>query len=178
MNAPTLPVRTPDEKLQSIIKIATLAVGGQGGGVLTGWIESVARAQGYAAQATSVAGVAQRTGATIYYIEMAPMGDTMPVFSLAPTSVAVGQPTPIALGGAAIAEGDTVVFIPFGTVMSSDGALAYEPLTPDCAGAMAYAVSGTHGGVVTGGTIAVTLPHLGLYKMCTSTRDAPNPAFQ
>ncbi|MCK5502277.1 MAG: hypothetical protein KAI82_13640, partial [Tritonibacter mobilis] len=77
MNAPTLPVRTPDEKLQSIIKIATLAVGGQGGGVLTGWIESVARAQGYAAQATSVAGVAQRTGATIYYIEMAPMGDTM-----------------------------------------------------------------------------------------------------
>ncbi len=86
MNAPTLPVRTPDEKLQSIIKIATLAVGGQGGGVLTGWIESVARAQGYAAQATSVAGVAQRTGATIYYIEMAPMGDTMPVFSLAPTS--------------------------------------------------------------------------------------------
>lgn len=86
MNALTLPARSPDEKLQSIIKIAILAVGGQGGGVLTGWIESLARAQGYAAQATSVAGVAQRTGATIYYIEMAPMGDTMPVFSLAPTS--------------------------------------------------------------------------------------------
>jgi hypothetical protein len=32
-------------------------VGGQGGGVLTGWIEDLARAQGYAAQATSVAGV-------------------------------------------------------------------------------------------------------------------------
>lgn len=86
MNAPVLSPRKPDEKLQSVIKLAILAVGGQGGGVLTSWIESVARAQGYAAQATSVAGVAQRTGATIYYIEMAPMGDTMPVFSLAPTS--------------------------------------------------------------------------------------------
>lgn len=86
MNAPGLSPRTPDEKLQTIIKLAILAVGGQGGGVLTSWIESVARAQGYAAQATSVAGVAQRTGATIYYIEMAPMGDTMPVFSLAPTA--------------------------------------------------------------------------------------------
>ena len=55
-----------------IIKLAVLAVGGQGGGVLTGWIEDLARAGGYAAQATSVAGVAQRTGATIYYVEMAP----------------------------------------------------------------------------------------------------------
>ena len=35
-------------------------------------------------QATSVAGVAQRTGATIYYVEMAPAGDRAPVFSLAP----------------------------------------------------------------------------------------------
>ncbi|PIE10352.1 MAG: indolepyruvate oxidoreductase subunit B [Rhodobacterales bacterium] len=87
MNAPAaLSPRQPDEKLQSIIKLAILAVGGQGGGVLTSWIEAVARSQGYAAQATSVAGVAQRTGATIYYIEMAPLGETMPVFSLAPTS--------------------------------------------------------------------------------------------
>lgn len=84
MNA--LPSRTPDEKLQTIIKLAILAVGGQGGGVLTSWIESVARAQGYCAQATSVAGVAQRTGATIYYIEMAPIGAAQPVFSLAPTA--------------------------------------------------------------------------------------------
>jgi hypothetical protein len=57
-----------------IIKLALLAVGGQGGGVLTGWIEDLARANGYAAQATSVAGVAQRTGATVYYVEMAPAG--------------------------------------------------------------------------------------------------------
>lgn len=78
--------RQPDEKLGTIIKLAIMAVGGQGGGVLTGWIEAVARAQGYACQATSVAGVAQRTGATIYYIEMAPMGDAAPIFSLAPAS--------------------------------------------------------------------------------------------
>ncbi|MEM6463589.1 MAG: indolepyruvate oxidoreductase subunit beta family protein [Pseudomonadota bacterium] len=74
----------PDPQLGGIIKLAVMAVGGQGGGVLTGWIESLARSQGYACQATSVAGVAQRTGATIYYVEMAPAGDAMPVFSLAP----------------------------------------------------------------------------------------------
>ena len=78
--------RQPDAKLGTIIKLAVMAVGGQGGGVLTNWIEAVARAQGYACQATSVAGVAQRTGATIYYIEMAPMGARAPVFSLAPAA--------------------------------------------------------------------------------------------
>ena len=67
-----------------IIKLAILAVGGQGGGVLTSWIEDLARANGYYAQATSVAGVAQRTGATVYYIEMAPATGFPPVFSLAP----------------------------------------------------------------------------------------------
>ena len=75
-----------DPRLKSVIKIAILAVGGQGGGVLTNWIEDVARRNGYVAQATSVAGVAQRTGATVYYIEMAPKGDAMPVFSLAPSA--------------------------------------------------------------------------------------------
>jgi len=76
--------QTADERLKTIIKLAILAVGGQGGGLLTNWIEALARAQGYACQATSVAGVAQRTGATIYYIEMAPAGDQSPVFSLVP----------------------------------------------------------------------------------------------
>ena len=67
-----------------VIKLAIMAVGGQGGGVLTGWVETLARAQGYACQATSVAGVAQRTGATIYYIEMARAGSRQPVFALSP----------------------------------------------------------------------------------------------
>lgn len=74
----------PDAQLTEIIKLAILAVGGQGGGVLTNWIESLARSQGYACQATSVAGVAQRTGSTIYYIEMAPDKGGTPIFSLAP----------------------------------------------------------------------------------------------
>ncbi|MFN4192762.1 MAG: indolepyruvate oxidoreductase subunit beta family protein [Tabrizicola sp.] len=82
----TFTQRAPDPRLSGIIKLAILAVGGQGGGVLTGWIEDVARSQGYAAQATSVAGVSQRTGATVYYVEMAPHrpGEPVPVFSLMP----------------------------------------------------------------------------------------------
>lgn len=83
MNIP-LTVKTPDVRLQGIIKVAILAVGGQGGGVLTNWIEDLARRNGYAAQATSVAGVAQRTGATVYYIEMAPAEGGTPIFSLMP----------------------------------------------------------------------------------------------
>jgi indolepyruvate ferredoxin oxidoreductase, beta subunit len=75
-----------DPKLGGIIKLAVLAVGGQGGGVLTGWIEALARANGYVCQATSVAGVAQRTGATVYYIEMCPASDRIPVFSLMPAA--------------------------------------------------------------------------------------------
>lgn len=78
--------RTRDARMDTIIKLAVMAVGGQGGGVLSGWIEAVARANGYAVQATSVAGVAQRTGATIYYLEMAPMDGGVPVFSLAPAA--------------------------------------------------------------------------------------------
>ena len=82
-----LTARRRDARVDSIIKIAVMAVGGQGGGVLTGWIEDVARRNGYAAQATSVAGVAQRTGATIYYVEMAPRTDGPdPVFSLMPAA--------------------------------------------------------------------------------------------
>ncbi|MEM8804363.1 MAG: indolepyruvate oxidoreductase subunit beta family protein, partial [Pseudomonadota bacterium] len=76
--------QTPDARVGQIIKLAIMAVGGQGGGVLINWIEGLARAQGYACQATSVAGVAQRTGATIYYIEIAPASDKEPVFALAP----------------------------------------------------------------------------------------------
>jgi indolepyruvate ferredoxin oxidoreductase beta subunit len=47
-------------------------MGGQGGGVLSDWIIDLAERNGYLAQATSVPGVAQRTGATIYYIELFP----------------------------------------------------------------------------------------------------------
>jgi indolepyruvate ferredoxin oxidoreductase beta subunit len=54
------------------IKIAILAMGGEGGGVLADWIVDMGEANGYVAQTTSVPGVAQRTGATIYYVELYP----------------------------------------------------------------------------------------------------------
>ena len=54
------------------IKIAILAMGGEGGGVLADWIVDLAEHNDYIAQTTSVPGVAQRTGATIYYVELYP----------------------------------------------------------------------------------------------------------
>ncbi|MBW4052762.1 MAG: indolepyruvate oxidoreductase subunit beta family protein [Proteobacteria bacterium] len=54
------------------IKLCVAALGGQGGGVLTDWLIGIAEAEGYLAQSTSVPGVAQRTGATIYYLEFFP----------------------------------------------------------------------------------------------------------
>jgi indolepyruvate ferredoxin oxidoreductase beta subunit len=54
------------------IKIAVMALGGQGGGVLAEWIVKAGERAGFLAQSTSVPGVAQRTGATIYYVELFP----------------------------------------------------------------------------------------------------------
>jgi indolepyruvate ferredoxin oxidoreductase beta subunit len=54
------------------ITVAILAMGGEGGGVLADWLVDLAENSGYFAQSTSVPGVAQRTGATIYYIELFP----------------------------------------------------------------------------------------------------------
>lgn len=71
------------------INIAITAMGGQGGGVLTNWITALGEAAGYVAQATSVPGVAQRTGATIYYLELFPKsavkpGKKQPILALTP----------------------------------------------------------------------------------------------
>ncbi|MBN9051447.1 MAG: indolepyruvate oxidoreductase subunit beta family protein [Rhizobiales bacterium] len=68
------------------ISVAVLAMGGQGGGVLMDWIVALAESQGFIAQSTSVPGVAQRTGATIYYVEMikARPDGVQPVLSLMP----------------------------------------------------------------------------------------------
>ena len=54
------------------ITLAIAAMGGQGGGVLADWIVAIAEQSGYFIQTTSVPGVAQRTGATIYYLELFP----------------------------------------------------------------------------------------------------------
>jgi indolepyruvate ferredoxin oxidoreductase beta subunit len=67
------------------ICVAVMAMGGQGGGVLADWIVELAEAQGWHAQSTSVPGVAQRTGATIYYVEMLPpKAGRAPILSLMP----------------------------------------------------------------------------------------------
>lgn len=67
---PRIARRAPGPDGEQIITLAALAVGGHGGGVLTNWIVEVAEANGWHAQSTSVAGVAQRTSATIYDVEM------------------------------------------------------------------------------------------------------------
>lgn len=74
---------------QKPITLLICALGGEGGGVLTEWLVDIAWASGYAAQSTSIPGVAQRTGATTYYLEVFPvplaeLGGKRPVFSLNP----------------------------------------------------------------------------------------------
>ena len=70
------------------ISVAILAMGGEGGGVLADWIVTMAEAGGYLAQLTSIPGVAQRTGATIYYLELFPKAlcfhNREPVMALMP----------------------------------------------------------------------------------------------
>src|ERR1700720_1589680 len=66
------------------ITVAILAMGGEGGGVLADWIVDLAEHSGYLAQTTSVPGVAQRTGSTIYYVEIFPDLGKQPVLALMP----------------------------------------------------------------------------------------------
>jgi indolepyruvate ferredoxin oxidoreductase beta subunit len=71
------------------LTVAIVAMGGEGGGVLADWLVDAAEASGFVAQSTSVPGVAQRTGATIYYLEFFPVADIdaagqQPVLALMP----------------------------------------------------------------------------------------------
>lgn len=54
------------------VTVVIAAMGGEGGGVLTSWLVNAAREANLPVQATSVPGVAQRTGATTYYVEIVP----------------------------------------------------------------------------------------------------------
>lgn len=84
----------PTARRRTRLSIAIAALGGQGGGVLAEWLVHTAEAAGWQAQSTSVPGVAQRTGTTVYYVEVAPRGPREPVFALMPVpgdvDVAVG----------------------------------------------------------------------------------------
>lgn len=71
------------------LSLLIAALGGEGGGVLTGWIVTAAELAGFPVQSTSIPGVAQRTGATTYYVEMLPvqqsaLGGKKPVLALTP----------------------------------------------------------------------------------------------
>ncbi len=52
------------------ISILIAALGGEGGGVLTSWLHRAAIASGHLVHSTYIPGVAQRTGATTYYLEV------------------------------------------------------------------------------------------------------------
>lgn len=74
---------------QTPFTLLICALGGEGGGVLAEWLVETATRCGYAAQSTSIPGVAQRTGSTTYYFEIFPapiaqLGGRRPVFSLNP----------------------------------------------------------------------------------------------
>jgi indolepyruvate ferredoxin oxidoreductase beta subunit len=69
------------------VRLLIAALGGEGGGVLASWITNAAVSAGHIAQRTSIPGVAQRTGATTYYLEILPReaaGDGVPVLALNP----------------------------------------------------------------------------------------------
>ena len=71
------------------ISVLIGALGGEGGGVLTDWLVSAASAADLPVQGTSIPGVAQRTGATTYYVEIHPetnaaLGGKRPLMALYP----------------------------------------------------------------------------------------------
>ena len=75
--------------MSQAISVLLCALGGEGGGVLADWLVDAAHHAGYPVQATSVPGVAQRTGATTYYLEVFPahqssLNGQRPVFGLNP----------------------------------------------------------------------------------------------
>lgn len=72
------------------VTLLIAAMGGEGGGVLTDWIVGAAQRADLPVQGTSIPGVAQRTGATTYYVEIWPethaaLGGRRPVFGLGPS---------------------------------------------------------------------------------------------
>jgi indolepyruvate ferredoxin oxidoreductase, beta subunit len=72
------------------ITILIAALGGEGGGVMADWLVDAAAQCNFPSQSTSIPGVAQRTGATTYYLEIFPattaqLDGKQPVFSLTPS---------------------------------------------------------------------------------------------
>ena len=140
------------------------ALGGQGGGVLTDWLVAAARLAGYPAQATSIPGVAQRTGATTYYFELFPEKNPLsyPIFCLFPSQgdvdlVAALEPTE---AGKAMQQGyvtgTTTVISSTSRIYSTaeksvagDGTMAAEPVL-EALGKAAQRLIKVEGGIAAG----------------------------
>ena len=61
-------MKTPERPITILIA----ALGGEGGGVMADWLIDAAARCDFPSQSTSIPGVAQRTGATTYYLEIFP----------------------------------------------------------------------------------------------------------
>ncbi|MEE1557949.1 MAG: hypothetical protein V1245_00955, partial [Arenicellales bacterium] len=61
-----------DHQSERPIRIVIGAMGGEGGGLLTRWMADLCESQNFEVRYTYVPGVAQRTGATTYYLETWP----------------------------------------------------------------------------------------------------------
>ena len=74
-NTPSVsdPVGTATDLPEAPVSILIAALGGEGGGVLTDWVVTAAGREGFVVQSTSIPGLAQRTGATTYFVEIFPM---------------------------------------------------------------------------------------------------------
>ena len=85
------PVQTPvvTDIPEAPVSILIAALGGEGGGLLTDWVVSAAEQEGFIVQSTSIPGLAQRTGATTYFVEIFPtsasaLNGRLPVLTLLP----------------------------------------------------------------------------------------------
>ena len=75
---------------QRPVSVLISALGGEGGGVMSEWLVAAAQHADLPVQGTSIPGVAQRTGATTFMVELYPvrhkeLGGAVPVFALYPT---------------------------------------------------------------------------------------------
>jgi indolepyruvate ferredoxin oxidoreductase beta subunit len=77
------------------------ALGGEGGHVLAAWLQDAALASGHYVQGTFIPGVAQRTGATTYYLEIVP--------AAAAAHLSGANPRPVLALNAAPGEVDVVL---------------------------------------------------------------------
>jgi indolepyruvate ferredoxin oxidoreductase alpha subunit len=106
------------------LTVLIAALGGEGGGVLTDWIVAAAESQNFPVQSTSIPGVAQRTGATTYHIEMVPTPTS-------PSPASGGQPgrgRPVLGLAPGVGDVDLVVA---SELMEAGRAIAGGYITPD-----------------------------------------------